>query len=601
MTKTKESDPGRERRTPSSPPHHHHLPNPNTLTSSSFFFSFFFFATIHSSPNLVHLFITVCICRRFSLSWFQFEGFVSSCNKEVHGSGASRLHGWYTEALDLELRKIAELNEAASVARRSLTRPVAWSCWNAQSAEDPPHLRKRWRSTLWAIATQEQITEAMNAMQRQIAELAGQLAEERHRGASLDRVAQVLDRWTTQQAQQPVARLVDTRGIGRPSNFGSGEEKSFPVWQRKMQNYIVSVFPDLREPLEWAAMQCPSLISSSTKDSAQKQIPRIKWRILRTRCTKSLRCWCKWQRMTPTTSSAIRAEWGWKLGGSWLADGIPDWESPPESPQACDQHCKGKLTELPGALERWEETGFEVQELQGPAGTESRHTRGHSLGIVGSDRSGGSSTDETVRCGGVGSHRVSNRFKDDRDQGAQAWENPWKRYGCWFCGQRQRQEQFSRRLLQLWQGRSQGHRGWSRDRASNKGSGRNPSALKRPIVSSGSFVVCVCRQRSSDQDDHKGKKSHNETCFQDPQSCCWLVVWSNQFGLQNPYQIHWHQKPTRRHTNQGKLYTWWVEGYVLLRPDSTQANSTQARCDLGQICFWTWAIFFQVVSANPKP
>ena len=109
-----------------------------------------------------------------------------------------------------------------------------------------------------AMATQEQIAEAMNAMQRQIVELAGQLAEERHRGASLDRVAQVLDRWTTQEAQEPVARLVDTRGIGRPSNFGSGEEKSleksFPVWQRKMQKYIVSVFPDLREPLEWAAM-----------------------------------------------------------------------------------------------------------------------------------------------------------------------------------------------------------------------------------------------------------------------------------------------------------------------------------------------------------
>ena len=106
------------------------------------------------------------------------------------------------------------------------------------------------------MATQEQIAEAMNAMQRQIAELASQLAEERHRSANLDRVAQVLDRWT-QQAQQPVARLVDTRGIGRPSNFGSGEEKSleksFPVWQRKMQNYIISVFPDFREPLEWAA------------------------------------------------------------------------------------------------------------------------------------------------------------------------------------------------------------------------------------------------------------------------------------------------------------------------------------------------------------
>ena len=108
------------------------------------------------------------------------------------------------------------------------------------------------------MATQEQIAEAMNAMQRQIAEVAGQLAEERHHGASLDRVAQVLDRWTTQHAQQPVARLVDTREIGRPSNFGSGEEKRlekrFPVRQRKMQNFIISVFPDLREPLEWAAM-----------------------------------------------------------------------------------------------------------------------------------------------------------------------------------------------------------------------------------------------------------------------------------------------------------------------------------------------------------
>ena len=61
------------------------------------------------------------------------------------------------------------------------------------------------------MATQEQIAEAMNAMQRQIAELASQLAEERHRGASLDRMAQVLDRRTTQQAQQPVARLVDTK------------------------------------------------------------------------------------------------------------------------------------------------------------------------------------------------------------------------------------------------------------------------------------------------------------------------------------------------------------------------------------------------------
>ena len=55
-------------------------------------------------------------------------------------------------------------------------------------------------------------------------------------------------------------------------------------------------------------------------------------------------------------------------------------------------------------------------------------------------------------------------------------------------------------------------------------------SVKRQLFSSGSFVVCVWRQRSSDQDDHKGKKPDNETCFQNPQSCSWLVIWSNQFG-----------------------------------------------------------------------
>ena len=57
----------------------------------------------------------------------------------------------------------------------------------------------------------------------------------------------------------------------------------------------------------------------------------------------------------------------------------------------------------------------------------------------------------------------------------------------------------------------------------------------------------------------KGKKPDNETCFQNPQSYSWLVVWSNQFGPQDPNQLHWHQKPTRRHTDKGKFHTWWME------------------------------------------
>ena len=39
--------------------------------------------------------------------------------------------------------------------------------------------------------------------------------------------------------------------------------------------------------------------------------------------------------------------------------------------------------------------------------------------------------------------------------------------------------------------------------------------LKRAFFSSGSFVENLWRQRSSDQNDHKGKKPYNETCFQE--------------------------------------------------------------------------------------
>ena len=57
------------------------------------------------------------------------------------------------------------------------------------------------------------------------------------------------------------------------------------------------------------------------------------------------------------------------------------------------------------------------------------------------------------------------------------------------------------------------------------------SFFKRPIFSSGSFVVHLWRQRSSDQDDHKGKMPDNETCFQNPQSLlfiCFLIqpIWT---------------------------------------------------------------------------
>ena len=47
--------------------------------------------------------------------------------------------------------------------------------------------------------------------------------------------------------------------------------------------------------------------------------------------------------------------------------------------------------------------------------------------------------------------------------------------------------------------------------------------------------------------------------FPELQSCSWLVIRSNQFGPQDPNQIHGHQEPTRRHVDEGQFHTWWME------------------------------------------
>ena len=48
----------------------------------------------------------------------------------------------------------------------------------------------------------------------------------------------------------------------------------------------------------------------------------------------------------------------------------------------------------------------------------------------------------------------------------------------------------------------------------------------------------------------------------------WLFDRTNLDSI-NPNQIHWHQEPTRRHTDKGKFHTWWMESsfvFVQHRP-----------------------------------
>ena len=95
--------------------------------------------------------------------------------------------------------------------------------------------------------------------------------------------------------------------------------------------------------------------------------------------------------------------------------------------------------------------------------------------------------------------------------------------------------------------------------------------------------LCCMRLRTTKQWSRwfSRKKSHNETCFQDSQSCSCLVVRSNQPRHQNPNQVHRHQKPTRWHSNQRTFHTWWVESFVVLLQkshfSSTVCSDTMAK------------------------
>ena len=169
------------------------------------------------------------------------------------------------------------------------------------------------------------------------------------------------DWWTTQQAQQPVARLVDTGGIGCPSNFGSEEEKSleksFPVWQRKMQNCIVSVFPDLREPLDWAAMTAvpnthqlvdqrfgseadPTDQVTDVEDKMH-QVCAVLMQVTEGEANDIV---CNSSGMGLEAWRKLTRRWN-PLTGSRLRNLLRHVISPG----------RASLTELPGALERWEE------------------------------------------------------------------------------------------------------------------------------------------------------------------------------------------------------------------------------------------------------
>ena len=74
------------------------------------------------------------------------------------------------------------------------------------------------------------------------------------------------------------------------------------------------------------------------------------------------------------------------------------------------------------------------------------------------------------------------------------------------------------------------------------------------------WKLCMCLKTTKQWQRWLSKKEVPQwDMFPGPTELLLLVIRSNQFGPQNPNQIHWHQKPIGRHTDQGKFYTWWME------------------------------------------
>ena len=60
----------------------------------------------------------------------------------------------------------------------------------------------------------------------------------------------------------------------------------------------------------------------------------------------------------------------------------------------------------------------------------------------------------------------------------------------------------------------------------------------------------------------KGRSPTMRHVLQNPQSCSWLVVRSNQSWPWDSNQIHRHQEPTCRHLDKREFHTWWMESFV---------------------------------------
>ena len=112
-------------------------------------------------------------------------------------------------------------------------------------------------------AAMQQLTQQMESLQQQFQLQAIELQNERQSRQLLERLVTAVERGSS---TQPNSRtMIDTKGLGKPSSFGKGDRKElesmFPSWSRKTRNFVLSIYDDLKDLLDWAAEQ-PDVITS---------------------------------------------------------------------------------------------------------------------------------------------------------------------------------------------------------------------------------------------------------------------------------------------------------------------------------------------------
>ena len=91
----------------------------------------------------------------------------------------------------------------------------------------------------------------LNERLNQVAQQQAQLRSESNLGPLVDAITESQKQVVAALQKDKKLTLIDKRGVAKPDKFGSKDE-GFLQWKIQTESFILSVFPELEEPLTWS-------------------------------------------------------------------------------------------------------------------------------------------------------------------------------------------------------------------------------------------------------------------------------------------------------------------------------------------------------------